>query len=91
MWRCVFWGERFSYTTHRCCSSLYDVCVLMGVLCTVVHPNKWFVKLMDLGIVDNSRTGLIIVNDLRPKGQRLKYDMVLSQSGKKGMGFAKRK
>jgi hypothetical protein len=46
---------------------------------------------MDLGIVDNSRSGLIIVNDLRPKGQRLKYDMVLSQSGKKGMGFAKRK
>ena len=86
---CVLGGTFFLHNSPLLFFSLW--CVLMCVLCAVVHPNKWFVKLMDLGIVDNSRTGLIIVNDLRPKGQRLKYDMVLSQSGKKGMGFAKRK
>tara|TARA_B100000795_G_C22645998_1_gene378375 strand:- start:600 stop:710 length:111 start_codon:yes stop_codon:yes gene_type:complete len=30
---------------------------------------------------------MIIVDDLRPKNQRRKYEMVLGQKGKGGMGF----
>ena len=58
---------------------------------SLVHPNKWFEKLMNLGVVDESRSGLIIVDDLRPPDQRKAYDMVLSQHGKKGMGFIQKK
>ncbi len=46
---------------------------------------------MNLGVVDESRSGLIIVDDLRPPDQRKAYDMVLSQHGKKGMGFIQKK
>ena len=47
----------------------------------------WFKKIIDCGICDHSRSGMVIVDDLRPEGQRRKYGMILGQKKKGGMGF----
>ena len=54
---------------------------------SLVAPMNWFKKLTDCGVVDVSRSGMIIINDLRPPDQRKAYNMVLGQTGKGGMGF----
>jgi hypothetical protein len=54
---------------------------------SLAWPQSWFKKITECGICDDSRSGMVIVDDLRPIGQRREYGMILGQSGKGGMGF----
>ena len=45
---------------------------------SLMDPRNWFKKIISLGIVDSSRSGTVVVNDLRPNGARLDYDNALT-------------
>ena len=51
---------------------------------SLMDPKNWFKKIVDLGIVDNSHSGTIILDDLRPPAARLGYDNVLREKHKPG-------
>ena len=54
---------------------------------SLMDPRNWFRPIVEMGLCDTTaRSGLVIVDDLRPPGERLAYGMVLSQKKHKA-GF----